>query len=77
MNISSRNNAMPVFLLRNCAGHLLGPLRTIGAVVVGQLGKSGHLGRGIVVVITCEAWNSERQEGENLLGSQDGEGNSW
>lgn len=38
MNISSRNNAMPVFLLRNCAGHLLGPLRTIGAVVVGQLG---------------------------------------
>ncbi|XP_004680724.1 PREDICTED: WD repeat- and FYVE domain-containing protein 4 [Condylura cristata] len=38
MNISSRDNATPVFLLRNCAGHLLGPLRTIGAVAVGQLG---------------------------------------
>ncbi|XP_054292971.1 WD repeat- and FYVE domain-containing protein 4 isoform X3 [Pongo pygmaeus] len=38
MNISSRDNAMPVFLLRNCAGHLSGSLRTIGAVAVGQLG---------------------------------------
>ncbi|XP_021572998.1 WD repeat- and FYVE domain-containing protein 4-like [Carlito syrichta] len=38
MNISSRDNAVPVFLLRNCAGHLLGSLRTIGAVAVGQLG---------------------------------------
>lgn len=42
MNISSRDNAMPVFLLRNCAGHLSGSLRTIGAVAVGHLGKSGH-----------------------------------
>ncbi|XP_073935486.1 WD repeat- and FYVE domain-containing protein 4 isoform X3 [Castor canadensis] len=38
MNISSRDNAMPVFLLRNCAGHLSGSLRTLGAVAVGQLG---------------------------------------
>uniref|UniRef100_A0A8D2AKB2 WDFY family member 4 n=1 Tax=Sciurus vulgaris TaxID=55149 RepID=A0A8D2AKB2_SCIVU len=38
MNISSRDNAMPVFLLRNCAGHLSGFLRTLGAVAVGQLG---------------------------------------
>ncbi|CAH7126598.1 Wdfy4 [Phodopus roborovskii] len=38
MNISSRDNATPVFLLRNCAGHLSGPLRTLGAVAVGQLG---------------------------------------
>lgn len=38
MNISSRDNAMPIFLLRNCAGHLSGSLRTIGAVAVGQLG---------------------------------------
>ncbi|KAM7072689.1 WD repeat- and FYVE domain-containing protein 4 isoform 1-T3 [Molossus nigricans] len=38
MNISSRDNATPVFLLRNCASHLSGPLRTIGAVAVGQLG---------------------------------------
>nr|XP_014697031.2 LOW QUALITY PROTEIN: WD repeat- and FYVE domain-containing protein 4 [Equus asinus] len=38
MNISSRDNAMPVFLLRNCAGHLSGSLRTVGAVAVGQLG---------------------------------------
>ncbi|KFO33980.1 WD repeat- and FYVE domain-containing protein 4 [Fukomys damarensis] len=38
MNISSRDHATPVFLLRNCAGHLLGSLRTLGAVAVGQLG---------------------------------------
>ncbi|XP_048195177.1 WD repeat- and FYVE domain-containing protein 4 [Perognathus longimembris pacificus] len=38
MNISSRDNAVPVFLLRNCAGHLSGSLRTLGAVAVGQLG---------------------------------------
>lgn len=38
MNISSRDNATPVFLLRNCAGHLFGSLRTLGAVAVGQLG---------------------------------------
>ncbi|TEA39142.1 hypothetical protein DBR06_SOUSAS13510053 [Sousa chinensis] len=38
MNISSRNNATPVFLLRNCASHLSGSLRTIGAVAIGQLG---------------------------------------
>ncbi|KAB0349750.1 hypothetical protein FD754_014607 [Muntiacus muntjak] len=38
MNISSRDSAVPVFLLRNCAGHLSGSLRTIGAVAVGQLG---------------------------------------
>ncbi|XP_059025625.1 WD repeat- and FYVE domain-containing protein 4 isoform X3 [Mustela lutreola] len=38
MNISSRDNATPVFLLRNCAGHLSGSLRTIGAVAVSHLG---------------------------------------
>ncbi|XP_029419907.1 WD repeat- and FYVE domain-containing protein 4 isoform X2 [Nannospalax galili] len=38
MNISSRDNATPVFLMRNCAGHLSGFLRTPGAVSVGQLG---------------------------------------
>ncbi|KAM6184858.1 WD repeat- and FYVE domain-containing protein 4 [Rhynchocyon petersi] len=38
MNISSRDNATPVFLLRNCAGHLAGFLRTIGAVALGHLG---------------------------------------
>ncbi|XP_057590853.1 WD repeat- and FYVE domain-containing protein 4 [Hippopotamus amphibius kiboko] len=38
MNISSRDSVMPVFLLRNCAGHLSGSLRAIGAVAVGQLG---------------------------------------
>ncbi|XP_072662463.1 WD repeat- and FYVE domain-containing protein 4 isoform X2 [Canis lupus baileyi] len=38
MNISSRDSTMPVFLLRNCAGHLSGSLRTVGAVAVGHLG---------------------------------------
>ncbi|XP_013004069.1 WD repeat- and FYVE domain-containing protein 4 isoform X3 [Cavia porcellus] len=38
MNISSRDNTTPVFLLRNCAGHLSGSLRTLGAVAVGHLG---------------------------------------
>lgn len=42
MNTSARDHATPVFLMRNCAGHLPGCLRTIGAVVVGQLGGSGH-----------------------------------
>ena len=47
MNISSRDSAVPVFLLRNCAGHLSGSLRTIGAVAVGQLGMNFYcyLGR--------------------------------
>ncbi|XP_075866345.1 WD repeat- and FYVE domain-containing protein 4-like isoform X1 [Microcebus murinus] len=38
MNILSRDNVTPVLLLRNCASHLSGSLRTIGAVAVGQLG---------------------------------------
>lgn len=42
MNIASRDNATPVFLLRNCAGHLSGSLRTLGAVAVGQLGRSSN-----------------------------------
>ncbi|XP_075384037.1 WD repeat- and FYVE domain-containing protein 4 [Tenrec ecaudatus] len=38
MNIPSRDNATPVFLLKNCAGHLSGSLRTLGAAAVGHLG---------------------------------------
>uniref|UniRef100_A0A8C5NWV7 WD repeat and FYVE domain containing 4 n=1 Tax=Jaculus jaculus TaxID=51337 RepID=A0A8C5NWV7_JACJA len=38
MNVSCRDNATPVLLLRNCAGHLSGSLRTLGAVAVGHLG---------------------------------------
>uniref|UniRef100_K7GBL2 WDFY family member 4 n=1 Tax=Pelodiscus sinensis TaxID=13735 RepID=K7GBL2_PELSI len=36
MGIISRDSSTPVFLARNIAGHLAGPLRTIGAVAVGQ-----------------------------------------
>lgn len=76
MNISSRDNAMPVFLLRNCADHLSGCLRTIGAVAVGQLGRSGpepSLGRRLETDSTHVDGNSERQVAWRVLGSQDGE----
>ncbi|XP_074856013.1 WD repeat- and FYVE domain-containing protein 4 [Carettochelys insculpta] len=38
MGIISRDSSTPVFLARNIAVHLAGPLRTIGSVAVGQFG---------------------------------------
>ncbi|XP_069782164.1 WD repeat and FYVE domain-containing protein 3 isoform X4 [Narcine bancroftii] len=38
MAISSHENATPVKLLHNAAGHLNGPARTIGAALIGYLG---------------------------------------
>ena len=66
MNISSRDSAVPVFLLRNCAGHLSGSLRTIGAVAVGQLGKIfyGYLGRracGWHHLCSLEFWGGRKE----------------
>ncbi len=37
--VSSHENATPVKLIHNAAGHLNGPARTIGAGVIGYLGK--------------------------------------
>lgn len=37
--MSSHENATPVKLIHNAAGHLNGPARTIGAGVIGYLGK--------------------------------------
>lgn len=37
--VSSHENATPVKLIHNAAGHLNGPARTIGAAVIGYLGK--------------------------------------
>ncbi|XP_075790753.1 WD repeat- and FYVE domain-containing protein 4 isoform X2 [Pelodiscus sinensis] len=50
MGIISRDSSTPVFLARNIAGHLAGPLRTIGAVAVGQFG--------VRVFQSCPAANS-------------------
>jgi len=38
--VSSHENATPVKLIHNAAGHLNGPARTIGAAVIGYLGKT-------------------------------------
>lgn len=38
--VSSHENATPVKLIHNAAGHLNGPARTIGAAVIGYLGKA-------------------------------------
>ncbi|XP_029465484.1 WD repeat- and FYVE domain-containing protein 4 [Rhinatrema bivittatum] len=38
MNVSSRDNVMPIVLARNSAGHLSGAIRTIGAATVGYYG---------------------------------------
>ena len=41
--VSSHENATPVKLIHNAAGHLNGPARTIGAAVIGYLGEYlGH-----------------------------------
>ncbi|CAB1322461.1 unnamed protein product, partial [Coregonus sp. 'balchen'] len=46
--VSSHENATPVKLIHNAAGHLNGPARTIGAAVIGYLGKGlGYLGKGL------------------------------
>ncbi|XP_067395033.1 WD repeat- and FYVE domain-containing protein 4 [Emydura macquarii macquarii] len=50
MGIISRDSSTPVFLARNIAGHLSGPLRTIGALAVGQFG--------VRVFQSCPAANS-------------------
>lgn len=36
--VSSHENATPVKLVHNAAGHLIGPARSIGAAVIGYLG---------------------------------------
>ncbi|XP_015489137.1 WD repeat- and FYVE domain-containing protein 4 [Parus major] len=38
IGINSRDSSTPIFLAKNIAGHLLGSLRTIGSVAVGQYG---------------------------------------
>ncbi|XP_073209166.1 WD repeat- and FYVE domain-containing protein 4 isoform X3 [Lepidochelys kempii] len=50
MGIISRDSSTPVFLATNIAGHLAGPLRTIGSVAVGQFG--------VRVFQSCPAANS-------------------
>lgn len=40
LGISSHENATPVKLIHNSAGHLNGPARTVGATLIGYLGES-------------------------------------
>lgn len=39
LGISSHENATPVKLVHNSAGHLNGPARTVGAALIGYLGQ--------------------------------------
>lgn len=43
LGISSHENATPVKLIHNSAGHLNGPARTVGATLIGYLGESDCL----------------------------------
>lgn len=43
LGISSHENATPVKLIHNSAGHLNGPARTVGATLIGYLGESDRL----------------------------------
>ncbi|XP_050083063.1 WD repeat and FYVE domain-containing protein 3 isoform X2 [Anopheles aquasalis] len=38
LGMSSHENATPILIMHNCAGHLIGPARTLGGVLVGYLG---------------------------------------
>lgn len=38
LGMSSHENATPIRILHNSAGHLSGPARTLGGVVIGYLG---------------------------------------
>lgn len=39
LGMSSHENATPIRILHNSAGHLAGSARTLGGVVIGYLGK--------------------------------------
>ncbi|XP_048460451.1 WD repeat and FYVE domain-containing protein 3 [Rhincodon typus] len=51
MAISSHENATPVKLLHNAAGHLNGPARTIGAALIGYLGVRTSVPRPVATTL--------------------------
>ncbi|XP_072921340.1 WD repeat and FYVE domain-containing protein 3 isoform X1 [Hemitrygon akajei] len=51
MAISSHENATPVKLLHNAAGHLNGPARTIGAALIGYLGVRTYVPKPVATTL--------------------------
>ncbi|XP_028980419.2 WD repeat and FYVE domain-containing protein 3 isoform X4 [Esox lucius] len=49
--VSSHENATPVKLIHNAAGHLNGPARTIGAAVIGYLGVRAFLPKPVATTL--------------------------
>ncbi|XP_076854600.1 LOW QUALITY PROTEIN: WD repeat and FYVE domain-containing protein 3 [Brachyhypopomus gauderio] len=49
--VSSHENATPVKLVHNAAGHLIGPARTIGAAVIGYLGVRAFLPKPVATTL--------------------------
>lgn len=55
LNMSSHENATPIRILHNSAGHLAGPSRTLGGVVVGYLGVRVFCPRPVAIMVRCLA----------------------
>lgn len=51
LNMSSHENATPIRILHNSAGHLAGPSRTLGGVVVGYLGVRVFCPRPVSIMV--------------------------
>lgn len=51
LGMSSHENATPIRILHNSAGHLAGPSRTLGGVVIGYLGVRVFCSRPVATVV--------------------------
>lgn len=51
LGMSSHENATPIRILHNSAGHLAGPSRTLGGVVIGYLGVRVFCPRPVATVV--------------------------
>lgn len=52
LGMSSHENATPIRILHNSAGHLSGPSRTLGGVVIGYLGVRVFCPRPVATVVS-------------------------
>lgn len=52
LSMSSHENATPIRILHNSAGHLAGPSRTLGGVVVGYLGVRVFCPRPVAIMVS-------------------------
>lgn len=51
LGISTHENATPIYVLHNSAGHLCGPSRSLGAILIGNIGARYFVPR--PVSVTC------------------------